>query len=108
VFLYNKESRLGGLLPLTALLKDIEINDLMDLVRYYKTQFRKLGVKIKLGQEVNNLIVEQINLDIIIIASGGNHTIPGISGIQGLNVLTGAILHQKLKFYLRFFSPTVL
>jgi 2,4-dienoyl-CoA reductase (NADPH2) len=108
VFLFNKESRLGGLLPLTALLKDIEINDLMDLARYYKTQFYKLGVNVKLGREVNRLIVEQLNPDVIIIAGGGKHNIPIISGIQRSKVQTGAILHQKLKLFLRFLSPTVL
>lgn len=108
VFLYDKEPRLGGLLPLTALLKDLEVNDIMDLVQYFKTQFNKLGVNIKLGQEVNELVVEQLKPDIIIIAGGGKHTTPDIPGIQGSKVLTSAALYQKLKFFLKFLSPQAL
>jgi 2,4-dienoyl-CoA reductase (NADPH2) len=80
----------------------------MNLVRYYKTQFKKLGVNVKLGREVNKLIVKQLNPDVIIIAVGGKHNIPIIPGIQGSKVLTGTIFHKKLKFILRFLSPTVL
>jgi len=108
LFLYDKEPRLGGLLPLVALLKNLEVNDIMDLVQYFKTQFNKLGVNVKLGQEVNDSIIEQLKPDVIIIAGGGKHTTPDIPGIQGSNVLTSAALHQKLKFFLKFFNPQVL
>ncbi len=108
VFLYDKEPRLGGLLPLAALFKDLEVNDIMDLVQYFKTQFNKLGVNVKLGQEVNDLVVEQLKPDVIIIAGGGKHTTPDIPGIQGSKVLTSAALHQKLKFFLKFLNPQVL
>ena len=55
VILYEREHKLGGLLPLAALVKGLEIEDLVALVRYLKTQITKLGVKIRLGKEVNLL-----------------------------------------------------
>ena len=50
VTLIEKSSRLGGLLPLAALIKGIELEDLPGLIRYLKTQLAKLGVKVELGQ----------------------------------------------------------
>ena len=42
--LIEKSSRLGGLLPLAALIKGIELEDLPALIDYMKTQLKKGGV----------------------------------------------------------------
>jgi 2,4-dienoyl-CoA reductase (NADPH2) len=46
--------------------------------------------------------------DVLIIATGGTHEIPEIPGINRRNVVTSKALHQRLKGFLRFFSPRVL
>jgi 2,4-dienoyl-CoA reductase (NADPH2) len=50
VDLYDKEHQLGGLLPLAAMVKGTEIEELPVLVGYFKTQLAKLGVTVHLGQ----------------------------------------------------------
>ena len=51
VTLFEKSSKLGGLLPLAAVVKGLEIEDLPAFIRYYEDQLTKLGVKIRLGKE---------------------------------------------------------
>jgi len=45
---------------------------------------------------------------VLIIAAGGIHDVPKVSGIDGRNVLTSRDLHRKLKTYLKFFGPRLL
>jgi 2,4-dienoyl-CoA reductase (NADPH2) len=108
VTLYEKESTLGGSLPLAAMVKGFEREDLLSLVRYLKTQITKLGVKINRGQEGNQLLIEEIKPDVLIVAAGGTHRVPNLPGISRSNVVTSRDLHRKLKTYLKLFSPRVL
>jgi 2,4-dienoyl-CoA reductase (NADPH2) len=108
VTLYEKSPKLGGLLPMAALVKGTEIEDLPAIVRYLKGQITKLGVKIRLGQELNLSIIETIKPDVVIVATGGTPTLPEIAGINNRNVISNADLHRKLKFYLRFLGPKTL
>ena len=108
VILYERESKLGGLLPLAALVKGLEIEDLMALSRYLKTQLTKLGVKIRLGKEFNLSVIEEIKPDVVILATGGKATVPEIPGINRRNVVSSPNLHNKLKIYLRFLGPKAL
>ena len=55
MILYEKAPKLGGLLPLAAMVRGTEIEDLPDLVRYLETQITKLGVDIRLGKEFTRL-----------------------------------------------------
>ena len=108
VVLYEREHKLGGLLPLAAMIKGLEVEDLGEMLRYYKTQIAKLGVKVKLGTEVNPSLIEQIKPDVVIIATGGIPTVPEIPGVNGRNVLSVPDLHRRVKGYLNFFGPRVL
>jgi 2,4-dienoyl-CoA reductase (NADPH2) len=108
VMLYEKERRLGGSLPLAALVKGFEREDPLSLVRYLETQVNKLGVKVHCGQEVGRALIEEVKPDVLIIAAGGTHTVPKLPGINRPNVVTSRELHRKLKFYSRFFSPRFL
>jgi len=93
---------------LAALVKGFDREDILGLVDYYKIQVTKLGVDIRLGQEVNRSVVEEVKPDILIIAAGGLHSIPDIPGIDRRNVVTSKVLHRRLKCFLRFFGPRVL
>ncbi|MCP4608286.1 MAG: FAD-dependent oxidoreductase [Planctomycetes bacterium] len=108
VTLHAREHSLGGLLPTAALVKGLEIENLSELVKYFETQMNKLGVKVKLGKDVNPSEVEKTASDAVILATGGLPSIPDIPGIDGSKVVSNADLHQKLKFYLRLFGPQVL
>lgn len=108
VLLYEREHKLGGLIPLAALVKGLEIEDLVALVRYLKTQITKVGVTVKLGTEVNLPLVEELRPDVAILAAGGIPSVQEIPGINGPNVVSNADLHRRLKIYLRFLGPRVL
>lgn len=108
VILYERSHKLGGLLPLAALVKGLEIEDLPGMVRYLKIQIGKLGVKTKLGKEVDASVIEEIKPDVVILATGGIPTVPEITGINKRNVISSPALHRKLKFYLRFLGPGTL
>lgn len=108
VILYEREHKLGGLLPLAALVKGLEIEDLVDMVRYLKTQINKLGVKVRLGKEFTPSLIEDIKPDVVILAMGGVPALPEIPGISRRSVVSSADLHRRLKVYLRFLGPNVL
>jgi 2,4-dienoyl-CoA reductase (NADPH2) len=108
VTLYEKEHKLGGLLPLAALVKGLEGEDLVAFVRYFETQMKKLGVMIKLGEEFTLATARKQRPDAVIVAVGGTPFVPAIPGINRSNVVSGPDLHRQLKFFLRFFGPKFL
>jgi 2,4-dienoyl-CoA reductase (NADPH2) len=108
VTLYEKSRKLGGLLPLAAMVKGSHPEDLEALIRYLKRQTIKLGVKINLGKEATLPVIERIKPDVIYLATGGNPIVPEIPGIDRPNVVSGPKLHRMLKFFLRFFGPKTL
>jgi len=105
VILYEKEHTLGGLLPLAAIVKDLESESILDTIRYFETQLTKLGVTIRLGKELNLSVINKMNPDVVILATGGMSTLPGILGINHPKVLRSDKLHGKLKLALRFLGP---
>jgi 2,4-dienoyl-CoA reductase (NADPH2) len=108
VALYEKEQKLGGSLPLAAMVKGFDREDLLGLVRYLETRITKLGVDIRLGQEVSKSVVEGIKPDVLIIAAGGTHDVSDLPGINKRHVVTGKALHRQLKGYMRFIPPRLL
>jgi 2,4-dienoyl-CoA reductase (NADPH2) len=108
VTLYEKSRQLGGLLPVAALVKSLDIEDLPALVRYFKGQLTKLGVSIKFGQEVDGKALKEIKPDVIILAAGGIPTVLEINGINRHNVVESSDLHRRLKSYSRFLGPGAL
>jgi 2,4-dienoyl-CoA reductase (NADPH2) len=108
VTLYEKEHTLGGLLPLAALVKDFELQELLNMVRYFETQMTKLGITVNLGKEVDRSVIQKINPDVVILATGGVSAKPDVPGIDHRKVIDGAELHGKLKTALKFFGPKTL
>lgn len=108
VSLYEKEPKLGGLLPLAAMVKGIEVEELPAIVRYLKTQITKLGVEINLGKEVKPDLIESIKPDVVILATGSVVVVPDIPGINNPKVVRIAKLHRMLKSYLKFFGPSIM
>ena len=108
VTLYDKLTKVGGLLPMAAMVKGTELEDLPAMVRYLRRQVVKLGVKINLGKEVGPATIEAVKPDVVIIAAGGVPAMPEIKGIESRKVVSSADLHRKLKFFLRFLGPDTL
>ena len=105
VTLCEKESKLGGLLSLAAMLKDVEVNELLALIRYLTTQMEKAGVTVKLNMEVTPSLITGLKPDVVILAAGGIDSTMNVPGVDKHNVVTGAKLHGQIKFYSRLFGP---
>ena len=108
VMLYEKKSKLGGLLHLAAMIKGTEIFDLLGLVKYLAGQVTKLGVKIRLGEEYTPEINRRINPDTVVVATGGVFDTLKIPGSDRSNVLTSEELHRRIKLPLKIFGPRFL
>jgi len=108
VTLYEKSNKLGGLIPLASMIREIDVQDTTVIARYLATQVTKLGVRVRLGQEFTPSSIEVDRPDAVILATGGIHGTPDIPGINRPNVISSAGLHRQLKLYLRFFSPDTL
>ena len=108
VTLYEKNRQLGGLLPLAAVVKGIELEDLPAMVRYLKGQLDKLGVKTQLGKEVDSALIKKLKPDVVIVATGGELVVPEIKGINNKHVITTPALHRMVKPYLKLFGPKTL
>ena len=108
VTVYEKERALGGLLPLAALVKDFELQELLNVLRYFEIQMTKLGVSVILGKEVNRSVIGKMNPDVVILATGGVSAAPKILGIDHRKVIESRRLLGKLKKALRFFGPKTL
>jgi 2,4-dienoyl-CoA reductase (NADPH2) len=108
VTLCEKSAKLGGLLPLASLLKDIETDELLALIKYLDRQMTKAGVTVRLNTEATPALIAQLKPDVLILAAGGIDSSMAIPGVNVKNVVTGAKLHGQLKFYSRFFGTKTL
>jgi 2,4-dienoyl-CoA reductase (NADPH2) len=108
VTLYDRLTKIGGRLPVAALVKGTELEDLPAMVKYFKRQLKKLGVKTVLGRVVDSSVIEQAGAEVVIVAGGGKPAVPDIPGINRPDVVSSADLHRKLKIYLRFIGPKTL
>ncbi|OGO23490.1 MAG: hypothetical protein A2144_00245 [Chloroflexi bacterium RBG_16_50_9] len=108
VTLYEKGHVLGGSLPLAAMVKGFEIEDLPAFIRFFKTQIKKLGVNIRLSKEFSPADIDMIKPDAVVLALGGAPTLPDVPGINGRNVMKSTDLYGTLNFFLRFLGPKIL
>jgi 2,4-dienoyl-CoA reductase (NADPH2) len=108
VVLYEKESQLGGLIPVASMVKDLEIDSLSDLIRYYRTQLAQLGVKVKAGEEVGLSQIEAYKPNVAIVAAGGLPGIAKIPGIDHRKVIGTADLKRKLSVFMKILGPKAL
>lgn len=108
VSLLEKSRKLGGLLPMASVVKGTKLEMLRDIVRYLKVQVKKLGVKIQHGKQANAITIERLKPDVVVLAIGGELTIPEIKGIDKPIVLTSPALHNMLKPFLNFLGPVIM
>ncbi|WP_024287263.1 FAD-dependent oxidoreductase [Cellulomonas sp. KRMCY2] len=101
VHLYDTQPKLGGSLPVAAMVKGTR-EDLLGTAAYLATQVKKAGVHVHTGTTVTGQTADQLKPDVIVVAAGGVHDVPDIPGIGGRNVLTAEKLHHQVKSLLRF------
>ena len=108
VTLFEKEASLGGLLPLAAMIKGTEIEDLPAINRYLERQVRSAGVQVRTGTEATAERIVGEKPDVVIIAAGGLPATPNIPGIDQPHVIQTQSLHQQSKFFLKILGPRML
>jgi len=80
VVLYEKSNTLGGQLCLAS--KGPGKQEFDNLIWYFVTQIKKLGIRVELGQEVTPALVKKLRPDAVIVATGATTEIPDIPGVQ--------------------------
>lgn len=95
VSLYEKSGELGGVF-IAAAAPDFKESD-KELIKWYKLQLNKLGVKIHLNTEVTPGLVTSLHPDEIFVATGSKAKKLPVPGIEGKNVVTAidALLKKK-------------
>ena len=99
VTLFEKGHYLGGSLPLAAMVKGFEVEDLPAFIRYFKGQLKKLGVNVRLSREFTPSDIDKIKPDVVVLALGGTPTLPEVPGINGRNVTKSADLYGTLTIF---------
>ena len=108
VTLFDKTSKLGGMIPMAAMVKEIELDDLMALISYFRIQLSKEGVKVVLNKSVTAKAVEEYKPDVLVIAAGAKHNVLNIPGSNRPNVINSSSLHKQLRLYMRFLGPKLM
>ncbi len=108
VVLYEREGKLGGLLPLATMIKGTEIEDLPLISRYLERQVRNAGVQVCRGTEATAALIEREKPDAVIIAAGGLPAKPNVPGIDKSRVVSTQSLHRQSKFFMKLFGPRLL
>jgi 2,4-dienoyl-CoA reductase (NADPH2) len=111
VVLYDKVKWLGGLMPLSAFIKEsgYDFDTVKPMLEWYENQLKKLdNVKIKLGVEVDAALVEKEKPDAVILSPGSKLEVPNIPGKDMKHVVTTGQLKEKSKDLLKLFGPTVM
>lgn len=87
VTLIDRQSELGGTVNLA---KKPPLKERMEWIAdYYKVEFEKLGVEVKLGVEATAESIAEMNPDAVLVAAGSKSIIPrSIPGIDGEHVYT--------------------
>jgi 2,4-dienoyl-CoA reductase (NADPH2) len=108
VTLYEKNRRLGGLLPLAVMVKGTETEDILSLRSYLERQLHRFGVDVRRGVTVTPDLIAEQRPDAIIWAAGGRYQLPEIPGIDDPRVLTAEALRRRVNLPLQYFGPRLL
>ena len=108
VVLYEKNSYLGGLVPMAAIVKDKETEDLMKYLRYQVKQLKNEGVKVHMKSEVNADVVRKEKPDVVVVATGNAYSKFSVPGGDNKKVISAAKLHTQLKWLLKYLTPAQL
>lgn len=108
VTLYEKGSSLGGHLPLAAMIKGTELDNVLPVIEYLTNQLKKLPVKVKTGKEVTKEVVRELKPDAVVIATGGKYVVPNLPGLNNRNVTDVNALSKLAETPLKLLGPKAL
>ncbi|MHA1395552.1 MAG: oxidoreductase [Promethearchaeota archaeon] len=86
VILIEKSSKIGGTLHLASAAPGKE--EISSIIKYYEHKLKDLGVDIRFNTKISMDIVEEINPDIVILATGTIPVIPPIKGLDKIDYKT--------------------
>ena len=94
VALYEKGNRLGGQWNVVSSFQP----GVVALIEYLCRGLDEAGVRVFLNKEVNRKMVQEINPEAVVIATGATPMIPEVPGVGGKNVvLAGDVLAGKVE-----------
>jgi 2,4-dienoyl-CoA reductase (NADPH2) len=108
VTLYEKEKKIGGLLPLAAMIKGLEYENVSELSKYLEVQAVKAGVTIRTGEEITAESIDKEKPEVVVLAGGGKESSLEIQGKANGKVLTSDELHRRVKPLLRLLGPGIM
>lgn len=92
VTLVEKDTQLGGSLLFAAIVRP----ENFDILQYLANQVKKLGINVELGTRFDPALIEKIQPDAIVIATGTLRRNPSLPGIENPRVIDGDILRKIL------------
>lgn len=101
VTLYEKDTKLGGLLPLAVMVKGTETEDILSYLDYLCRQLERLDVEVHLGTAASAELVRREAPDVVVVAVGGEYRVPEIPGIRERLVTTTSDLARRARLPLR-------
>ncbi len=105
VTLYEKEPQLAMELKLATMVKGTASEDVPALINWLTTQAEKQpNLTIKTKTEVTPKLIQKMNPDVIIVATGGHYPTPNVPGIDSKIVSTVPDLAKIAFKAMRFFS----
>lgn len=107
VTLLERQSQLGGLLPLAVMVKGTDTEDILSYLEYLRNQLEILGVDVQLGRAAAPADLAAATPDVVIVATGGKYQMPDVPGISRPIVTGAGDLARKAKQSLRFVGPRV-
>lgn len=107
VTLYEKSGKLGGRVPLAALLKSKEVEDLPSLLDFLRLQMSRRDVRVRLNEEFTPAALAGAKADAVIVATGGVPSVPAIPGIDRTNVVRIWSLSSEANAFLAAFGKRV-
>jgi len=85
VSLVEKADELGGQMNLAAIPPGKD--EIKGLIGYFKHQIDKLGIEVRLQSAADAEMIDKMNPDVVIVATGANPFTPRIPGIEKKNVV---------------------
>ncbi len=108
VTLWEKGKYLGGSMSLAAMVKGFKTEDVRLVIWFLRRQVKKYGVDVQLGKEFDAESIAAERPDVVVVATGGEASLPDVSGLDNKNVIKSSDLYGTLRFYLRLFGPKLL
>jgi 2,4-dienoyl-CoA reductase (NADPH2) len=93
---------------MASLVKDLQMEELLALVRHYTIQLKKAGVEIQTRRAVDSTIISDIKPDALVIGTGPVYDRLSIPGSERKDVKSNGAFKKQLNLYLKLFSPPIL